>query len=178
MTETRTNYMMDFENILEPGKEPVMTKEYNPQVAFKLDKYLSPTDLKRHVLKSEKIQQLIEYYAQKQNCPAKNVEQQVREILDEIGLDRNMAIIRWCGIAITAIGKRICKGIYVNKASMDNLKQDLGKNPVLYLPSHRSYMDFILMSYICFHYDIEIPGIAAGMGKLTETFKNFNQFII
>ncbi|XP_061387625.1 dihydroxyacetone phosphate acyltransferase [Musca vetustissima] len=155
--------MRNFENILEPGKEPVMTKEYNPLVAFKLEKNLDPIKLKKHVLQSERIRQLIDYYADKQNCPAKQVQRMVSEILDEIGLDRNLAIIRWCGIAITAIGKRICKGIYVNKASMENLKKGLGKNPVLYLPSHRSYMDFILMSYICFHYDIEIPGIAAGM---------------
>lgn len=41
----------------------------------------------------------------------------------------------------------------------------MGNVPVMYVPSHRSYADFILMSYICFHYDIEIPAIAAGMGK-------------
>lgn len=165
MANLQSDYMRDFENILAPGNEPSMTKEYNPLMAFQLEKYLNPAQLKKHVFKSEKIQQLIEYYAQTQNQPTKEIEQQVRDILDEIGLDRNMAIIRWCGVAITAIGKRIIKGIYVNKASMDNVKRGLGKNPVLYLPSHRSYMDFILMSYICFHYDIEIPGIAAGMGK-------------
>ncbi|XP_059218682.1 dihydroxyacetone phosphate acyltransferase isoform X1 [Stomoxys calcitrans] len=163
MAESHNEYMRNFENILEPGKEPVMTKEYNPLLAFKLNNILDPQELKSHVLRGEKMQQLIYHYAQKHNCPPKRMEQQVRDILDEIGLDRNLAIIRWCGIAITAIGKRICKGIYVNKASMDHIKQGLGKNPVLYLPSHRSYMDFILMSYICFHYDIEIPGIAAGM---------------
>lgn len=165
MSANHRDYMMDFENILEPGKEPVMTKEYNPLVAFKLEKNLNPSELKKRVLHGEKIQQLIEYYARTQNCPPKDIEKQAREILDEIGLDRNVAIIRWCGICITQIGKRICKGIYVNKASMNQIKKELGKNPVLYLPSHRSYMDFILMSYICFHYDIEIPGIAAGMGK-------------
>lgn len=175
---TQRDYIKDFENILAPGNEPNMTKEYNPLVAYKLEKYLNPSLLKKHVLKSEKIRQLIDYYAQKQNVSQKEVEKQVHNILNEIGLDRNMAIIRWCGIAITAIGKRICKGIYVNRASMDKVKEGLGKNPVLYLPSHRSYMDFILMSYICFHYDIEIPGIAAGMGKFyLYKIKNFKKFI-
>lgn len=157
--------MKSFENILAPGNEPDMIKKYDPLVAFKLETNLSPAQLKKKVLKSEKMQQLVSYYALRQNVSTKEIEQQVHAILEEIGLDRNMAIIRWCGIAITAIGKRICKGIYVNKASMAKVKQGLGQNPVLYLPSHRSYMDFILMSYICFHYDIEIPGIAAGMGK-------------
>ncbi|KRT82110.1 hypothetical protein AMK59_4245, partial [Oryctes borbonicus] len=43
------------------------------------------------------------------------------------------------------------------------LRNGMGNVPMMYVPSHRSYADFILMSYICFHYDIEIPAIAAGM---------------
>lgn len=41
----------------------------------------------------------------------------------------------------------------------------MGTTPVIFLPSHRSYADFILMSYVCFTYNIEIPAIAAGMGN-------------
>lgn len=33
----------------------------------------------------------------------------------------------------------------------------------VYVPSHRSYLDFILMSYILFNYDMAIPNIASGM---------------
>lgn len=41
----------------------------------------------------------------------------------------------------------------------------MGKNPVIFLPTHRSYADFILMAFLCFNYDIEIPVVVAGMGK-------------
>lgn len=41
----------------------------------------------------------------------------------------------------------------------------MGRNPVLFVPTHRSYGDFILMSYVCFHYELDVPRIAAGMGK-------------
>lgn len=34
------------------------------------------------------------------------------------------------------------------------------------LPSHRSYMDFLLMSYILYTYDLPLPVIAAGMGTI------------
>lgn len=40
----------------------------------------------------------------------------------------------------------------------------MGNCPVIYAPSHRSYADFILMSYLLFTFDMEIPSIAAGMG--------------
>ncbi|KAH8330612.1 hypothetical protein KR067_005654 [Drosophila pandora] len=157
------DYMRNFENIIAPGKEASMTREFNPQVAYEFERYLNPQKLKQHVLKSEKLRSIVEHYAKESGQSVKQLEQQAKAIIEEIGLERNMAIIRWCGIAITAIGKRICDGFYVNSASMANVRKDMGKCPVLYLPSHRSYMDFILMSYICYYYDIEIPGIAAGM---------------
>lgn len=159
------DYMRNFENIIAPGKEASMTREFNPQVAYEFERYLNPQKLKQHVLKSEKLRSIVEHYAKESGQSVKQLEKQAKAIIEEIGLERNMAIIRWCGIAITAIGKRICDGFYVNSASMANVRKDMGKCPVLYLPSHRSYMDFILMSYICYYYDIEIPGIAAGMGR-------------
>ncbi|XP_002056467.4 dihydroxyacetone phosphate acyltransferase [Drosophila virilis] len=162
-SETAAAYMRQFENIIAPGNEASMTREFKPQVAYEFERYLNPQKLKQHVLRSDKLRALLVHYARETRQPLKQLEQQARAIIDEIGLDRNMAIIRWCGIAITAIGKRICDGFYVNSASMANVRKDMGRCPVLYLPSHRSYMDFILMSYICYYYDIEIPGIAAGM---------------
>lgn len=86
-------------------------------------------------------------------------------MLNEIGLTRSMAVIRWAGICLNKILKKICTAVYVNEESIARVKKCIGSQPVLYLPSHRSYADFVLMSYICFAYDLEIPGIAAGMGK-------------
>lgn len=38
--------------------------------------------------------------------------------------------------------------------------------PMVLLPSHRSYLDFLLVSYIMFEYNIKLPCIAAGQGML------------
>lgn len=45
------------------------------------------------------------------------------------------------------------------------MRASIGHNPVIFMPSHRSYADFLLMSYVCFHYNIMLPVIAAGMGR-------------
>ncbi|EDV92833.1 GH18612 [Drosophila grimshawi] len=161
--ETAAAYMRQFRNIIADGNVASMTREFKPQVAYEFERYLNPQKLKQYVLRSDKLRSLVEHYAKVNQKPVRELEKQARAIIDEIGLDRNMAIIRWCGIAITSIGKRICDGFFVNSASMEKVRNKMGNCPVLYLPSHRSYMDFILMSYICYYYDIEIPGIAAGM---------------
>lgn len=107
-----------------------------------------------------------------ENDPTKlnELRKSVRQMLNEIGLDRSMSVIRWSGIFLNGIMQKLCAGIYVNEDSINRLKRTMGNQPVLYLPSHRSYADFVLMSYICFSYDIEIPAIAAGMGWFFEMY--------
>lgn len=36
--------------------------------------------------------------------------------------------------------------------------------PVVLLPSHRSYLDFLLISFIMFEFNMKLPCIAAGQG--------------
>lgn len=33
----------------------------------------------------------------------------------------------------------------------------------VYAPTHRSYLDFVLLSYVLFNYDMALPNIASGM---------------
>ena len=41
--------------------------------------------------------------------------------------------------------------------------RDVSKlGPIVFLPTHRSYIDFIVISYICFSENLPVPCIAAG----------------
>lgn len=48
--------------------------------------------------------------------------------------------------------------------------------PVVLLPSHRSYLDFILVSYVMFEHDIALPCIAAGQGSYVQCPLIFAKF--
>ncbi|KAG7246371.1 hypothetical protein CRUP_014446, partial [Coryphaenoides rupestris] len=50
------------------------------------------------------------------------------------------------------------------------LQQAIHEHPVVLLPSHRSYMDFLLMSYLLYTYDLTLPVIAAGMDFMGMKF--------
>lgn len=54
---------------------------------------------------------------------------------------------------------------------------------IVYLPTHRSYMDFIILTYLCFEYNIPLPCIAAaqdflGLGLLSNLLRNCGAFFI
>ncbi|XP_014060646.1 dihydroxyacetone phosphate acyltransferase [Salmo salar] len=45
--------------------------------------------------------------------------------------------------------------------TLSKLQQAIQEHPVVLLPSHCSYMDFLLMSYILYTYDLALPVIIA-----------------
>lgn len=54
---------------------------------------------------------------------------------------------------------------------------------IVYLPTHRSYMDFILLTYLCYDYNLPLPCIAAaqdflGLGVLANMLRNCGAFFI
>ncbi|MDX9999771.1 MAG: 1-acyl-sn-glycerol-3-phosphate acyltransferase [Polyangia bacterium] len=57
---------------------------------------------------------------------------------------------------------RVYDGLEVDQASMDRLRQAAAKGPMLFLPTHRSHVDYLLLSWIVAEYDVAPPCIAAG----------------
>nr|CAI5869678.1 unnamed protein product [Callosobruchus analis] len=136
-----------------------------PQVACVQETPPTPSFHKQEVLQSQKIQELLEKLSTAQNVPKAHLEKQVKEILDEIGYNKSIKVIRWLGMILTKICLKVSSGIYINGNKVQQIRTMMGNCPVIFVPSHRSYADFILMSYMCFTYEIAIPAIAAGMGK-------------
>ncbi|XP_014249889.1 dihydroxyacetone phosphate acyltransferase isoform X2 [Cimex lectularius] len=85
----------------------------------------------------------------------------INQILNEIGYDFNLPIIRWLAWVLNRTLKSTLDGLYVS--NVQALLANQGKSPVVLLPTHRSYADFILMAYIAFLNEIELPCVAAGM---------------
>lgn len=170
MATTKSNheysdYTRNFKNILEPDRFPSMAKRWNPQILCQKENYLSPEDLKLSVYNSYRIDFILNELANNDPEQKKKLQQEVRNILDEIGLTQSLTVIRILGQLTSSVMKRILDNVFVNEEHLQKVKNKAGKNPVLFLPSHRSYADFVMMSFICFTYDIEIPAIAAGMGN-------------
>ena len=97
--------------------------------------------------------------------------------------DFSIRTIRFVGYFLIKIMKSIYGGVYVNNelvlnsdslyfensltSSLSQTLNNLAKeSPVLYVPTHRSYADFLIFSFVCFSLDIPLPSIAAGIDFL------------
>lgn len=54
--------------------------------------------------------------------------------------------------------------IVYNEDQIEMIKQleKEGEGPIIFCPTHRSYIDFLIVSYICFNKRIKVPHICAG----------------
>lgn len=159
---------VEFVDILEPRRTQLgifsfMTRNWYPKRTLTLDKYCSPQDLKDIVANSVYLDAIIEAECSRTGVSKEKLHQEVHNYLEEMGLDKKIHVIRWMGVVFLKISFMMKIKMFVNEAAAFELKSIMGKNPVLFLPTHRSYADFCLMTYLCYHFDIDFPAVAAGM---------------
>ncbi|KAM5164098.1 dihydroxyacetone phosphate acyltransferase-like isoform 2-T2 [Mantella aurantiaca] len=80
-----------------------------------------------------------------------------------------LGAIRIFALSLSKIFKRLYGKVFCNVEGIQKLAKAIQEYPVVLLPSHRSYIDFLLISYIMFTYDLAIPVIAGGedLGRMT-----------
>lgn len=79
----------------------------------------------------------------------------------EIAADYAHPVVRSLSFILTPVWNRIYRGVLVHH--IDNLKQDAPGHEVVYVPSHRSHMDYLLLSYLLYTRGIVPPHIVAGI---------------
>jgi glycerol-3-phosphate O-acyltransferase len=82
--------------------------------------------------------------------------------VDEIAADYREGLIRIAERLLTRIWNKIYDGIEVKHAER---VRELAKNghEIIYVPCHRSHMDYLLLTYVIYHEGLVTPHIAAGI---------------
>ncbi|XP_065211576.1 dihydroxyacetone phosphate acyltransferase-like isoform X2 [Planococcus citri] len=139
-----------------------VSKTFVPKPAYVNPSYVSDPILFRYkILTDENIHLLMRQVYP--NESSSDEFHRIDQIVNEMGYLKNTSVVRWLGLLLIKILKKTVESIFISEAKLLRLKHDMGKNPVIFLPTHRSYADFILMAFLCFNYDIEIPVVIAGM---------------
>ncbi len=79
----------------------------------------------------------------------------------EIAADYSHPVVRSASFLLTTVWNRIYRGVLVHH--LDHLKALAPGMEVVYVPCHRSHMDYLLLSYLLYTRGIVPPHIAAGI---------------
>lgn len=137
---------------------------------FHLNKRRTPQQIKDHVLKSDRVQYAVEQVCQETQLPRAEVMIQASSVVDEMAHNLRGGAIRGLAFFLMKVLKQLYQRIYVNEEGIEKVRSLIHEYPILLMPTHRSYMDFLLMSYVFYHYDLPLPVIAAAMDFMGMKF--------
>ena len=94
------------------------------------------------------------------NVDAFTVERQARRYVLEIASDYSYGVIRAFELFLTWLWTRLYDGVKVHH--IETLLEAAPGREVVYIPCHRSHIDYLLLSYVVYKRGLSVPHIAAG----------------
>ena len=116
--------------------------------------------LVRKLLENPSISLAIDQRAAENNISVYKATRTAEKYLNEIVADRSYVTIQLLQRILTTFWNRFYSGIKVHHSSQ--LKQLALTHELIYVPCHRSHIDYLLLSYVIHFEGLAIPYIAAG----------------
>ncbi len=84
-------------------------------------------------------------------------------ILDEMVSNYKPIVIKAAFFMVHLISKKLFDGVHIDENTVQQIRQAMAKGPVIFLPTHKSHMDYLLLSYMFYKNNMPPPHIAAGI---------------
>ncbi|KGQ43909.1 glycerol-3-phosphate acyltransferase [Gallibacterium anatis] len=133
------------------------------------------------LLSNEKIIKAIADEAENKKISPEKARQEAEKILQEIASNFNYSSLRVADRFLRWLWNRLYQGINVEHADRVR-KLALEGHEIVYVPCHRSHIDYLLLSYVLYHQGLVPPHIAAGINlnfwPVGSIFRSWGAFFI
>ena len=123
---------------------------------------LERQELNNSVLGSDAVRRAMAEESRSKKISHEQAKERAQSYVTEIAADYREGLIRFGDRLLTRIWNKIYNGISVGHAERI---RELAANghEIVYVPCHRSHMDYLLLTYVIYHEGMVTPHIAAGI---------------
>jgi len=114
------------------------------------------------VLQQPQLRKTISIIASQEQRTEQEVERQCRKYLVEISANFSYPLLRVFRLILKGLWNHLYKGIEVHYAQSVREANQSGAE-IIYMPCHRSHMDYLLLSYLLVEQGLVAPHVAAGV---------------
>ncbi len=125
------------------------------------------------VLRDRTVIEAIEKNADEKAAGLQQSKKKAAAYFDEIAADFNITVIQFASIVLTWVFKKMFQGIDLKPEELTQVREWSRKGPVIYVPSHKSHIDYLVLNYILFMHHLHIPRTAAGKNLAFWPLGNF-----
>ena len=98
----------------------------------------------------------------REGIPPDELRERVARYLKEIAADIRAWVLRLMRPMLGYVWNRIYDGIDIDRAGLDKVREAARKGPLILCPSHKSHIDYLVLSYVFNVEGLAVPHIAAG----------------
>lgn len=123
----------------------------------------TPKFIGENILRSPSFARVVRAVAAEQEVKEITLYKKSEKYFNEISANFSYFTIEMFGWFLSVIFTRVFDRLTTNDEEFDKLRLVAREGPLLLIPSHKSYFDFLILSYVFFCKDIAPPHIAAGI---------------
>ena len=142
----------------------------------------SRQQIKELVLMDERITDEIKILASGNEKRLKQLKKKAGECFEEIAADYNMTYVQAFIWALTWFWKKIFEGVDVDMTGLAKVREWARRGPLIYVPSHKSHVDYLILNYVLYNYHMHTPRITAGKNlafwPMGQIFRKCGAFFI
>jgi len=110
---------------------------------------------------SDNVSKVIKREAKAKSIPLQKAQKQAEKYAKEIASAYSYKTVRILESALTHLWNKIYDGVEVRNA--EKVRELAATHEIVYLPCHRSHIDYLLLSYTLYNEGLVVPHIAAGI---------------
>lgn len=122
----------------------------------------SRAELRESILSGERFQQTLQSHAQTHGMALAEVRMKAAQYLNEIAAAYSPSWILVYSHIVAWLLRTLFDGLSMNPEDLAAIKRMSLRGPLVFIPSHKSHFDYLLISYVLYQNDLPCPLVAAG----------------
>jgi glycerol-3-phosphate O-acyltransferase len=118
--------------------------------------------VREEILAEAEVVRDLEHLAKETGKSIEAVRAEADSNLQEIEAKYKMWMVSFLSFGLTLLWARIYEGIEVDEEGLERIREEGRKAPIVIVPSHKSHIDYLIISYIFYRNGLIPPHIAAG----------------
>jgi glycerol-3-phosphate O-acyltransferase len=122
----------------------------------------TPDRVAAEVLRDRTLQKTLHKLAQSQGTPLHELEKSASENLAKIAATYSPTAVEVMKPALDLILNRIYDGVEIDQDGIERIKSAAARSAIVLCPSHKSHLDYLILSKVLYDHGLPPPHIAAG----------------
>lgn len=125
------------------------------------------TQIMETVLRDPEVIKVMRQESKRQSRPFREVRREGAKYVDEIAAAYSQSTIEFLDRVLSWVWNNLYDGVHVDESSLVQVREAAKRYPVVYVPSHKSHIDYLLLSWVLYNHNMVPPHIVAGVNLNT-----------